>query len=57
MHHKVLVIDHRWVVLGSYNFSASAEQNNDENVLILENPEIADRFLQEFERIYALASP
>lgn len=52
MHHKVIVIDGRIVITGSYNFSRSAEEVNDENLLILEHPGLAEEFLQEFERIY-----
>jgi phosphatidylserine/phosphatidylglycerophosphate/cardiolipin synthase-like enzyme len=38
MHHKVLVIDRRLVVMGSYNFTVSAERRNDENTLIVDDP-------------------
>ena len=55
MHHKVIVIDHKTVVTGSYNFSSSAERRNDENVLLIHSPEIARQFLEEFERVYAEA--
>lgn len=55
MHHKVIIIDDVIVITGSYNFTRSAEEHNDENVLILHDPEIADRFLEEFEGIYSLA--
>ncbi len=55
MHHKVIIIDEAVVVTGSYNFSASAENRNDENTLVIHNPEIAARFLAEFERVFALA--
>ena len=51
MHHKVILIDGEIVITGSYNFSASAETRNDENLVILFSPEIAARFLVEFERI------
>jgi len=57
MHHKVLIIDEAIVVLGSYNFSASAERNNDENLLVLHNPKMAKAFIEEFKRIYAQALP
>ncbi len=57
MHHKVLIIDRQVVVLGSYNFTASAEKTNDENVLIIHNPDVAMQFLQEFRRVYAAAQP
>lgn len=55
MHHKVFIVDDQAVVLGSYNFTRSAEEYNDEAVLIVHDAEIASRFLQEFERIYAQA--
>jgi phosphatidylserine/phosphatidylglycerophosphate/cardiolipin synthase-like enzyme len=52
MHHKVFILDDRLVVLGSYNFTRSAEEKNDENVLIIHDPALASHFLIEFERIY-----
>ena len=55
MHHKVIIIDDRIVILGSYNFTASAEDSNDENVLIIDDPEVAAAFLAEYERIRAQA--
>lgn len=55
MHHKVLVIDRRYVAFGSYNFTLSAERRNDENILIIDDPELAQRFLAEFDRLYAQA--
>ncbi|MBN1668775.1 MAG: DUF1669 domain-containing protein [Anaerolineales bacterium] len=51
MHHKVLVIDGQIVITGSYNFSRSAEEFNDENVLILYSPELAAEYLAEFQRV------
>ena len=51
MHHKVLIIDEKIVVLGSYNFSQSAEERNDENLLIIYDPVIAEQFLFEFQRV------
>lgn len=51
MHHKVLIIDSAIVVFGSYNFTASAEKRNDENLLIIHDPELAARFLKEYQRL------
>ena len=51
MHHKVLIVDEAIVVTGSFNFSQSADRDNDENVLIIHNPDIARLYLQEYERI------
>ena len=41
MHHKVIIIDERILVTGSYNFSRSAEERNDENTLIIHRPGFA----------------
>lgn len=57
MHHKVMILDERVVVTGSYNFSRSAEAVNDENVMIIHDPGLAAEFLAEFERLFAQASP
>jgi phosphatidylserine/phosphatidylglycerophosphate/cardiolipin synthase-like enzyme len=53
MHHKVIVIDEAIVVTGSYNFSANAENRNDENLLVIHNPQIAAQYQAEFERVFA----
>jgi len=55
MHHKLIIIDGEIVITGSYNFSASAEGRNDENTLIIHNPDIALKYIAEFERVYAQA--
>jgi phosphatidylserine/phosphatidylglycerophosphate/cardiolipin synthase-like enzyme len=57
MHHKVIILDEATVVFGSYNFTRSAEEKNDENVLIVHDPALAAQFLIEFERIYESATP
>jgi phosphatidylserine/phosphatidylglycerophosphate/cardiolipin synthase-like enzyme len=55
LHHKVIVIDRQIVITGSYNFTAAAENSNDENLLILHNADIAGAYGQEFERVWGLA--
>jgi phosphatidylserine/phosphatidylglycerophosphate/cardiolipin synthase-like enzyme len=57
MHHKVIILDGKTVIFGSYNFTRSADVNNDENVLIVENAELAKQFTRTFERIYNQARP
>ncbi|HZD57931.1 MAG TPA: phospholipase D-like domain-containing protein [Anaerolineales bacterium] len=57
MHHKVILIDGKTVVTGSYNFSASAENSNDENTLVIHNAEIASLYLSEFQRVFDAAQP
>lgn len=56
LHHKVAVIDQRWVVTGSHNWSAAANHDNDETLLVIDNPTVAAHFQQEFERLYENAS-
>ncbi|HUW60306.1 MAG TPA: phospholipase D-like domain-containing protein [Candidatus Bathyarchaeia archaeon] len=51
MHHKVIVVDGQTVVTGSYNFSKSAEEKNDENVIIIHSADIAKEYVREFEKL------
>jgi phosphatidylserine/phosphatidylglycerophosphate/cardiolipin synthase-like enzyme len=51
MHHKVIVIDGEIVVVGSFNFSDSADKSNDENLLIIYNRAVAARFEEEFQKV------
>jgi phosphatidylserine/phosphatidylglycerophosphate/cardiolipin synthase-like enzyme len=55
LHHKVFIIDEQIVITGSYNFSASAERTNDENVVIFFDPQIASQYMAEFWRVEAQA--
>jgi len=56
MHHKFIVVDERIVIAGSMNYSTNAEESNDENVIIIDNAEIARLYIQEFERVWNLAN-
>jgi phosphatidylserine/phosphatidylglycerophosphate/cardiolipin synthase-like enzyme len=55
LHHKVMVIDDRVSIFGSFNFSASADRENDENLLVVEDVGLATAFEQEYQRVRALA--
>lgn len=57
MHHKYIVIDDEVVITGSYNFTVSAERRNDENILIIYDPQVARWFKEEFNRVYEMARP
>ncbi|MFN2300210.1 MAG: phospholipase D-like domain-containing protein [Anaerolineales bacterium] len=56
MHHKVILIDGEIVIAGSYNFTASAEEKNDEDLLIFHDRSLAEAFEQEFRRIHDQAA-
>lgn len=52
MHHKVMVIDNRTVITGSFNFSNNAEHNNNEAMFIIRNaPQVAKNYEAEFARL------
>jgi len=53
MHHKVFIVDDI-VVLGSYNPTSSGNSKNDENILIIYDKELADKFLGEFDYVWNL---
>jgi phosphatidylserine/phosphatidylglycerophosphate/cardiolipin synthase-like enzyme len=50
-----MIIDGRIVVMGSYDFTNRAENENDENVLIIYDEKIAQKFMEEFQRIQSRA--
>ncbi|MBK7451817.1 MAG: hypothetical protein IPP55_15875 [Anaerolineales bacterium] len=52
LHDKIIIIDNSIVVTGSLNFSSSADEDNEENVIILDNPEIAGLYLQEYQKLW-----
>lgn len=57
LHHKVILIDNNTVITGSFNFSDNAVESNDENVLIIRDPDLAAQYLAEFTRVQQQASP
>jgi phosphatidylserine/phosphatidylglycerophosphate/cardiolipin synthase-like enzyme len=52
LHHKVIIIDRKITILGSYNFTKWANSNNDENIIIIKNSAISSSYLEEFSRVY-----
>lgn len=48
-HHKVIIVDGRFVIFGSFNFTSSADKNNDENLLIWYDPGLASAFEQQYQ--------
>lgn len=51
LHHKFAVIDRATVIVGSQNWSHAANTDNDETLLIINNPVVAAHFSREFERL------
>ena len=48
LHHKVDIVDGRTVILGSCNWTRPANDENDENTLIVRNPAIGKMFADAF---------
>lgn len=48
MHMKSIIIDDKYSIIGSMNFTKSGERYNDENILIIENPKLTRAFKKEF---------
>ena len=48
MHMKSIIIDDKYSIIGSMNFTKSGERYNDENILIIENHQLAQSFKKEF---------
>lgn len=41
LHSKTIIVDNKYSIIGSMNFSRSGETKNDENVLVIVNPKLA----------------
>lgn len=52
LHHKFAVLDRRWVITGSFNWSPSAAHQNDETLLMIDSPQLARHFEAETDRLW-----
>jgi DNA uptake protein ComE-like DNA-binding protein len=52
MHNKFAVIDSKIVITGSYNWTASASIRNDENLLVIDDEEVIQRYQRQFENLW-----
>jgi phosphatidylserine/phosphatidylglycerophosphate/cardiolipin synthase-like enzyme len=55
LHHKFGVIDQKTVIVGSQNWSESANYINDETLVVIEDSSIAKQFDQEYARLVSFA--
>jgi phosphatidylserine/phosphatidylglycerophosphate/cardiolipin synthase-like enzyme len=49
-HNKVMIIDKKEVITGSFNFTKAAQYRNAENVLIINNVDLAKEYLANWNR-------
>ena len=40
------------MITGSYNPTRNADESNDENILIISDADVAEKYLEEFNRVY-----
>ncbi len=50
-HNKLIIIDGRYVVIGSTNWSYYALDKNNESSVLIDSPEVADSFKKYFEKV------
>lgn len=56
-HNKLMVIDRTLVITGSFNFTRAAQERNAENVLFVEDTELAQRYLNNWIRHASTSKP
>ncbi|MBN2663722.1 MAG: DUF1669 domain-containing protein, partial [Bacteroidales bacterium] len=52
MHHKFAVIDRKILINGSYNWTVSAAQKNQENIIVTDQRDLVKSFYNEFEKLW-----
>jgi phosphatidylserine/phosphatidylglycerophosphate/cardiolipin synthase-like enzyme len=52
MHNKFAIIDNRLLLTGSYNWTFSANHRNDENLMVIDDPEIIEIFQNQFVNLW-----
>ena len=54
-HNKIIIIDASLVITGSFNFTTSADIRNTENVIIIKDKQVAQRYLQNWLARYEIS--
>ena len=52
MHLKVTIIDDKIVTGGSYNYTESATKNNDENLILMKDPQLVNQYNTEYTSMW-----
>jgi phosphatidylserine/phosphatidylglycerophosphate/cardiolipin synthase-like enzyme len=48
-HNKVMIIDGETVITGSFNFTKAAEEKNAENLLVIKDKKLAERYIKNWQ--------
>lgn len=54
-HNKIMIIDEKKVITGSFNFTMAAQNKNVENVLIICDTDLAKRYMENWQRRQAVS--
>lgn len=57
MHHKFALLDGRKLITGSLNWTMTAVQSNKENVIVTEEPELVQPYMDEFNKLWEANDP
>jgi phosphatidylserine/phosphatidylglycerophosphate/cardiolipin synthase-like enzyme len=57
VNHRAMIIDGKIVVTGSYDFTDNGANQDDGNLLIIHNEDVAQKYLEEFKRLQSRAQP
>jgi len=57
MHNKVLIIDGKHLLTGSFNFTKSAEESNAENLLAIYSPKLCNIYERNWQQLWQNAKP
>ncbi len=52
MHNKFAIIDGKYLVNGSFNWTTQAVNYNQENILIVENKSLVNDYQKEFDKLW-----
>lgn len=52
MHHKFCIVDKKILLTGSYNWTKSAADRNQENLLVTEDPKMVKAYLNEYQKLW-----
>ena len=56
MHNKIVIVDDKKVITGSYNFTNDAENKNYENMIVTDIPELVAAYIKEFDKLLAMST-
>ncbi|MGC1855109.1 MAG: phospholipase D-like domain-containing protein, partial [Candidatus Aquirickettsiella sp.] len=54
-HNKIMIIDEKEVITGSFNFTKAAQNKNAENLVIIHDAQLANIYLKNWQRRRAVS--